>query len=143
MGSDYFIVDKAILPDYFDLVLYAKSLVDDENNSVSNACKIAGISRSTFYKYKDKIFKSSKTYGKKLIITLKLTDAAGVLSNVMLQIYAYGGNIITVNSTLPINNVAFTTIVIDVNNLKTDPQTMVKELKKISHVKSASIVAVE
>ncbi len=143
MASEYLIVDKSILPDYFDLVLKTKSLVEDENKSVSLSCKETGISRSTFYKYKDKIFKASTSYGKKAILTMKLSDAAGVLSNVMQDIYSFGGNIITINSTLPINSVAFITIVIDVSNLKIDPQTMVKEFKRINHVKSASIVAVE
>lgn len=143
MVSEYLIVDKSILPNYYELVLQAKSLVEDEKKSVSLSCKETGISRSTFYKYKDKIFTASQSYGKKAIITLKLSDAAGVLSNVMQDIYSYGGNIITINSTLPISSVAFITIVIDVSNLKTDTHSMVKELKKINHVKSANVVAVE
>ncbi len=143
MGAEYLIIDKSILPEYFELVLKAKSLVEDENKSVSFACKETGISRSTFYKYKDKIFKTSQTYGKKIILTMKLSDAAGVLSNIMQDIYAYGGNIITINSTQPINSVAFITIVIDVSNLIIDTQQLIKEFKTISHVKSANIVAVE
>ena len=86
MGAEYLIIDKSILPEYFELVLKAKSLVEDENKSVSFACKETGISRSTFYKYKDKIFKTSQTYGKKIILTMKLSDAAGVLSNIMQDI---------------------------------------------------------
>lgn len=143
MGSEYLIVDKSILPNYYELVLKAKSLVEDEKKSVSLSCKETGISRSTFYKYKDKIFTASKSYGKKAVVTLKLVDAAGVLSNVMQDIYSYGGNIITINSTLPISSVSFITIVIDVSNLSIDTQSMVKELKKINHVKSANVVAVE
>lgn len=143
MGSEYLIVDKSILPDYYDLVLKTKSLVEDENKSVSLSCRETGISRSTFYKYKDKIFKTSKEYGKKAILSMKLSDSAGVLSNVMQDIYSCGGNIITVNSTLSINNVAFVTIVIDTSNLKSDVQSLVKDFKRINHVKSANVVAIE
>ncbi|MBQ4587070.1 MAG: hypothetical protein IJB13_04695, partial [Clostridia bacterium] len=80
-NTEYLIIDKSILPEYFDLVLKAKSLVEDEDVSVSLACKQTGISRSTFYKYKDKIYRSSESYGKKSIISFKLADSPGVLSS--------------------------------------------------------------
>ena len=51
MKKDYYIVERSALPEYFGLVLKAKALVDDEKKSVSDACRIAGISRNTFYKY--------------------------------------------------------------------------------------------
>lgn len=140
---DYLIVDKSILPDYYDLVLQAKSLVEDENKSVSESCKQTHISRSTFYKYKDKIYKASSSYGKKAVFTLKLSDAAGVLNNVMQEIYNRGGNIITINSTLPINSVAFVTIVVDVSKMDIGAQELTKEFKNINHVKSANVVAIE
>lgn len=140
---EYLIVDKSILPDYYDLVLQAKSLVEDENKSVSESCKQTHISRSTFYKYKDKIYKASSSYGKKAVFTLKLSDAAGVLNNVMQEIYNRGGNIITINSTLPINSVAFVTIVVDVSKMDIDAQQLTKEFKNIDHVKSANVVAIE
>lgn len=143
MGAEYFIVDKTILPDYFDLVLRTKSLVEDENKSVSLSCKETGISRSTFYKYKDKIFKTSASYGKKAIINFKLFDRAGVLGSVIHDISTNGGNIISVNSTLPVNNVSIVTIVVDVKDLKLELQNLIKELKLIKHVKSVGIVAVE
>ncbi len=143
MKSEYLIIDKAILPDYFDLVLQAKTLVEDENLSVSVACKQTGISRSTFYKYKDRLFRASASYGRKTILTVKLADIPGVLSRMIQEIYSYGGNIISINSALPIKGVSFVTIVLDVQNLATDAADLVVELKKIENVKSANIVAVE
>ncbi len=143
MATEYLIVDKSILPDYYELVLRTKSLVDDEKKSVSFSCKETGISRSTFYKYKDKIFNTSSKYGKKAIMSMKLADSAGVLSKIMGEIYARGGNIVTVNSTLPIDKVALVTIVFDVSKLEIDTQLLVKELRKITGVKSASIIAIE
>lgn len=143
MATEYLIVDKSILPDYYELVLRAKSLVEDEKKSVSFSCKETGISRSTFYKYKDKIFNTSSKYGKKAIMTMKLADYAGVLSKVMQDIYSAGGNIVTVNSTLPIDKVSLVTIVFDVSNMKTDTQVLIKDLRRIQGVKSAGIIAVE
>lgn len=142
-NTEYLIIDKSILPEYFDLVLKAKSLVEDEDVSVSLACKQTGISRSTFYKYKDKIYRSSESYGKKSIISFKLADSPGVLSSVVQEIYSCGGNIITINSGLPIKGITFTTLVIDVSTLKIELTELVRHLKMVDNVKSANIVAVE
>ncbi|MBR2933488.1 MAG: ACT domain-containing protein [Clostridia bacterium] len=142
-NTEYLIIDKSILPEYFDLVLKAKSLVEDEDVSVSLACKQTGISRSTFYKYKDKIYRSSKSYGKKSIISFKLADSPGVLSSVVQEIYSCGGNIITINSGLPIKGITFTTLVIDVSTLKIELTELVRHLKMVDNVKSVNIVAVE
>ena len=142
-NTEYLIIDKSILPEYFDLVLKAKSLVEDEDVSVSDACKKTGISRSTFYKYKDKIYRSSESYGKKSIISFKLADSPGVLSNVVQEIYSCGGNIITINSGLPIKGITFTTLVIDVSSLKIDLAELVRHLKMVDNVKSVNVVAVE
>ena len=143
MSTEFLIIDKSILPDYFDLVLKAKSLVEDEECSVSFACKQVGISRSTFYKYKDKIYKASSKYGKKTIITFKLVDCPGALNHVVQEIYAYGGSIITINSALPIKGIAFTTIVLDNTKLKGDVADLLADLKRNETVKSANIVAIE
>ena len=142
-NSEYLIIEKSILPEYFDLVLRAKSLVEDEDVSVSLACKQTGISRSTFYKYKDKIHRSSGSFGKKSIISFKFADSPGVLSSVVKEIYSCGGNIITINSGLPIKGITFTTIVIDVSTLKIDLTELVRQLKLVDGVKSVNVVAVE
>ena len=54
MKGKYLIVDKAILPDYFEKVIEARTLLrDGKFQNVSEAVKEVGISRSTYYKYKD------------------------------------------------------------------------------------------
>ena len=54
MEKDYLIVSRKILPDYLDQVIQARDLLSShEVSSVTEAVKKAGISRSTFYKYKD------------------------------------------------------------------------------------------
>ncbi len=143
MNDDYLIIYKSILPDYFELVLKAKALVEDEKKSVSDACKEVGISRSTFYKYKDKIFKASSSYGKKSIISLKTADTKGVLSAVLGEIYSFGANVITINQAMPIKNVAFITLAIDISEASADIVELINKLKTIDSVKSVSVIAIE
>ena len=56
MLEHYLIVHKSVLPDYFEKVVEARRLIESgKAPDVSSAVKMAGISRRTFYKYKDYI----------------------------------------------------------------------------------------
>lgn len=61
MDSKFVIVDKSILPDYFEKVIEAKHLLETgQAKNVAEASRIAGISRSTYYKYRDSIMTFSQ-----------------------------------------------------------------------------------
>lgn len=53
--SKYLLVSTDILPEIYEAVLIAKEEVA-KGKAVSSVCKELNISRSTFYKYKDKVF---------------------------------------------------------------------------------------
>ena len=60
MQSNYLIVDRRILPDYYEKVVQARDMLREGRvKEVSEAVKLVGISRSTYYKYKDYIFAPS------------------------------------------------------------------------------------
>ena len=83
-GIKYLLVEQSILPEVYTKVLAAKSLLaSGEAASASAAAKMAGISRSAYYKYKDKIFEYSGDNEDTATINAKLTDNAGLLSSVM------------------------------------------------------------
>ena len=105
MKDELLIVYKSILPDYFESVLKAKSLVEDSKMSVCEACKEVDISRSTFYKYKDKIFRATEQYGKKSIITVKTADKKGVLGAILDIVYDFGANVIAINQAMSVRGV--------------------------------------
>ena len=57
MKKDFLIVSRKILPDYLDKVIYARNLlVNHEASTITEAVQIAGISRNTYYKYKDYVY---------------------------------------------------------------------------------------
>ena len=143
VNDEYYIVYKSILPEYFESVIEAKSMVEDENRSVSSACKKYGISRSTYYKYKDKIFTASKSYGKKCIYGIRARDKKGVYNAILSELYESGSNIISLNSTLPVKGVAFMTITVDISDANLDTAHILARLKSVDHVKSAYIIAIE
>ena len=83
MLDDYLIVHKSILPDYYEKVVSARLLVESgEAKDVSDAVRRVGISRSTYYKYKDFIFEPYDIQGgKKAVLSMMLTHEQGVLSD--------------------------------------------------------------
>ena len=140
---EYYIVHRSLLPDYYENVIMARDMVENEGHSVSHACAAAGISRSTFYKYKDFVFHPSKEYGRKAIFTFKAADKRGVLANILNLIYENGGSIIAINQGISINNTAYITITIDLQEYKGVVEDFIVTLKKIKGVKNVSLVAIE
>ncbi len=141
--NDYLIIKKDVLPNYFLKVVKAVNMVNNEGKSVSDVCKELDISRSTFYKYKDKVFEMNSEYGKKAIISLKTEHEKGVLSNVLNAIAFYQGNILTITQEMPIRNIAIITISLDVNDLSISIYELISKLKNIQKIKDAVLVALE
>ena len=109
----YLLVDMSVLPDVYAKVIEAKGyLQSGEAANSSQAAKMAGISRSAYYKYKDKIFEYSEQGDDALTINAKLKDNAGVLSSVMNELYLAGANILAVNQSVPVNNIADVSITV-------------------------------
>ncbi|MBR4241859.1 MAG: hypothetical protein IKR97_06520, partial [Eubacterium sp.] len=107
MGVKFYLVDSSILPEVYSKVIKAKNLLlSGEVSSVSSAVKMAGISRSAYYKYKDSIFEYNAQGEETVAISAKLEDNAGVLSSVLSELYLFGANILSVNQSAPINSVA-------------------------------------
>ena len=73
MSDDYYIIHKKVLPTYFEKVIQIKEIVNLGVN-ISDACKKVGLSRSTFYKYKDYVNKPTTEVGRRLILSLRLLN---------------------------------------------------------------------
>ena len=104
----YYLVNSTILPAVYSRVIEAKGyLASGEAASASQAAKMAGISRSAYYKYKDAIFEYNGENGDDTAtISAKLKDNAGVLSSLMSELYKAGANVLSVNQSMPVNSAA-------------------------------------
>ena len=145
MKGKYLIVDKAILPDYFEIVIEARTLLrDGKFQNVSEAVKEVGISRSTYYKYKDFVFSpSDSNIGRKALISIMLEDKKGALSEILNFLYSVECNIITINQNIPINEVASIIISMDISDTKTPIEEILVNLKTVKYVVSSKLVALE
>ena len=104
----YLLVNQELLPAVYAKVVTAKSLLaSGEAASATQAAKMAGISRSAYYKYKDGIFEyDPQNGGEMLTLSLKLKDTKGVLSAVTAELYRLGANVLSINQSVPKNGVA-------------------------------------
>ena len=145
MQSNYLIVDRRILPDYYEKVVQARDMLREGRvKEVSEAVKLVGISRSTYYKYKDYIFApSNETDKKKAVFAFMLSHQQGVLSEVLNKFSELGANILTITQSLPIHGNANVVISVDMTNMTMAPDGIMDQLMSLRGVRSSKLIAIE
>lgn len=138
-NNEYLIVHKSILPNYFEQVIAAREMIVQKNYSVTEACKIQKLSRSTYYKYKDYIFKINKDSNNKILFNIKSIDEKGILSSILKEITDVSGNVITINQDYPIDGRADISIAIDTTDLTVLIDDLKEKIGNIIGVKSIDI----
>ena len=145
MLKSYLIIERTALPDYFLKVVEARKLLENGVcDQVSEAVRRVGISRSTYYKYKDRIIEPSElNIGHKATLMLTLTHEAGNLSRVLNEVSAFGANILTITQSLPIQQKASVTLSLDVGALVLPLNEMLEKIGRIHGVESNRLVAID
>ena len=137
------LVDAAILPEVFGKVLQAKEyLQSGQAETAAQAARMAGISRSAFYKYKDAVFSyEPERTGHILTVHFILKDNPGVLSSLLSAFAQAGANILTVNQNIPAGGKASVSISARTDRLSDSVGHFVQSLSHISGVERISRVA--
>jgi len=139
----YYIVAADALPEIFVKVAEAKRMMQTgEANTVGAATRMAGISRSAFYKYKDSVqpFNDMKA---EHIITFygMLKDAPGVLSRVLSDFAGAGANILTINQSIPTNGCAAVTVSAETSDMEMTLEAFLEEVAAVDGVIRFEILA--
>lgn len=145
MLKKYLIVSKKILPDVYEKVIEARNLINSGSvKGISEAVKMVGISRSTYYKYKDYVFSPDENQiGRKAVISMMLKHEKGVLSNVLNYLSQEHANILTINQSIPINGKASVNVSLDISDLSKSIDDVIFEMKKIKGATSVKLLSVE
>ncbi|MGL4737376.1 MAG: ACT domain-containing protein [Cellulosilyticaceae bacterium] len=140
-----YVIDGDVLPEVFIKVMEVKTLLEQDGGlTVQDATERVGISRSSFYKYKDSIMPFyEKGKGQTLTISINLKDEAGRLSDVLNYIASQGANILTINQMLPMNGIALINICMQTHHMTRDVQELMDGIPNISGVQNAKILARE
>lgn len=114
--TKYFVVKQKAIPEVLLKVVEAKRLLESEKVlTIQEAVDAVGISRSSFYKYKDDIFPfHDNSQGTTITLTFQMDDEPGILSDVLKIIAEYRANILTIHQSIPINGIASLTLSIQV-----------------------------
>ncbi len=140
--SKYIVVQSSVLPEVLKKVIHAKKLLASKQAKTSSeAAKMMDLSRSAFYKYKDKVFEYSAINADNIVtLALLLSDYAGILSSIISYISSSGGDILTINQNIPVDNVALVSISIRTNHMEGDTEALLYELLKIKGVIEVKLV---
>lgn len=138
MLDNYLIVNKKILPEYFEKVLEARKLLESgAAKDVTDAVKQSGISRSTYYKYKDYILEMDEvSESRTAVISVMLSHEPGKLSALLTKISDVGASVITITQAPPIRGRAEVTISLDVSRIKCELEDLIASV-------GAKLIAVE
>ena len=144
-NGNYLIVDSTVLPDVFEKVIETKKLLNtNEVSGITEATAKVGISRSTYYKYKDYVFSPSEnTIGRMAVFSMMLAHKKGVLSKVINNISDHNANILTINQTIPINEKANVNLSLDVSGVDIALDEMINNIKEIAGVLSFDLLSIE
>ena len=145
MQSSYLIVDKRILPDYYEKVVKACELLRRGlAKDVSEAVRQVGISRSTYYKYKDYVFAPGENaLCKRAVISVMLSHEPGILGELLNLLSGAGANILTITQTLPIHEQANVVITLDMSNMSVTMDALLTRIGERRGASNARLIAIE
>ena len=142
-STKFYIVSADALPEIIVKVAEAKQLLTTgEAETVGEAVRMMGISRSAFYKYKDFVQSfSDMRVGRIISFRTVLKDNPGVLSHVLSIFAGSGANILTINQSIPTNSCAVVTISADTSDMIIDLEKLMDAVCAVDGVIRLEILA--
>ena len=143
--TKYFVLKQKAVPEVLLEVVEAKRLLESEKAmTVQEASDRVGISRSSFYKYKDDIFPfHDNAKGRTITLVLQMDDERGLLSDILHIVAVYKANILTIHQSIPVGNLASLTLSVEVRPDTGDISRMVEEMEAQKGIHYVKIIARE
>ena len=143
--TSFFVLKEKAVPEVLLKVVEAKRLLDSgKMTSVQDATEAVGISRSSFYKYKDDIFPfHENAKGKTVTMVIQLDDEPGILSLVLKTIADFHANVLTIHQSIPVNGIASLSLSIDVFPTTGNVEDMKNSIESVQGIHYAKILARE
>lgn len=138
----FYLIRSDILPESILKTIEVKKLLETgEAETVNEAVERVGLSRSAYYKYKDGIFPFNAMMSEEIItLTVTLEHRSGILSKVLQFVAENGGNILTINQTIPLQGIASVSMSIDLAHLKGTSTDFLEGLRQLPGVRKVMVV---
>ena len=141
-GERYYMVAESVLPDAFLKVINTKQmLLQGQVKTINEAVNAVGISRSVFYKYRDKLYTVYEA-SKSGIVTfcMNVNDEAGVLSALLNIFSDFGANILTINQNIPIDGTAQISVALRTENMNGTCGELTEKLERVKGVLRVAVM---
>lgn len=142
-NEKFYLVRDDFLPEGMKKTLQAKKLLEDRNvDSIHEAVKQVGVSRSVFYKYRDAVFPFQHMVKEQMItLFFHLEDRPGALSQLLSLVADAGCNILTIHQTIPIQGKANVTLSLHTTGVTTEIDQLIYDLKQYEFVRQVEILS--
>ncbi|MDO4284994.1 MAG: ACT domain-containing protein [Eubacteriales bacterium] len=144
-NTGYYLIRKRAVPEVLQKVVEVnKLLASGGAKTVNEAAEKIGISRSSYYKFKDDIeeFHDSSA-GTTLTLFAEINDETGLLSDMLRIIAQNKANILTIHQSIPLNGVASLSISIQITEDTGNVSAMLAELEHRSGVRKVKVTGRE
>ena len=142
--SKYYVVKQKALPEVLLKVAQVNKIIETKRMSIAEATESVGISRSSYYKYKDDIFPfRDNVKGKTITFVLSMNDEPGLLSLVLKEVAKFKANILKIHQTIPVNGVASLTLSVDILPTTGDSSKMIEEIEQLEGIRYLKILSRE
>lgn len=141
-STEYYIVRARAVPEVLRGVAKANQLLaSGKVRTVNEAAELAGISRSSYYKFKDDIeeFHDSIS-GMNITIFCEINDETGILASLLGIISGCNANILTIHQSIPINGVADLSISLQIRDNTEDISQMIRKIEALGGVRKIRIM---
>ncbi|WP_134686085.1 ACT domain-containing protein [Brevibacillus migulae] len=138
----FYLIRSDILPESIAKTIEVKKMLEaGEVDTVNEAVDRVGLSRSAYYKYKDGIFPFNAMMSEKIMtISFTLEHRSGILSRVLQYVAEQGGNVLTINQTIPLQGIANVAMSVDMAHLTISTTDFLDGLQDLPGVRKAMIV---
>nr|WP_145163056.1 ACT domain-containing protein [Paenibacillus terrae] len=142
MKERYYLVREDILPEAVVKTMQVKQLLAaGDAKTVHEAVEQVGLSRSAFYKYKDGIHLINQLERERIVtISIDMEHRAGMLSKVLSTVAGYGGNVLTIHQSIPLQGMANVVISVEVTRLGDELGDMLEGVRDVAGVKRANLI---
>lgn len=137
MNSDFYLVRKRAVPETLLKVVEVNRLLSaGKVRTIQEAVDRVGISRSSYYKFKNDIeeFHSSMA-GMTLTLSMEISDETGILSDILREIADFGANILTIHQSIPIGGMASVSISMQVLKSSENVSGLLENLERLSGIR--------
>lgn len=144
-NTKYYVVKKKAVPEVLIKVVETKRLLATRRGmTIQEATEEIGISRSSFYKYKEDIFPfHDNSKGRTFTFVIQMMDEPGLLSDVLKIVAEYHANILTIHQSIPINEVASLSLSLEILPATGNLSQLLEEIEELNGVHHVKILGRE